>query len=64
MSTKQRLDYYLSKFVSRKLMVLIISVVALFTGSITGDNFIVISTAYIGGQSVVDAVSKLRRRDE
>ena len=64
MSTKEKVDLFLKKWMSRKLMVLIISVVALFTGSITGDNFIVISTAYIGGQSVVDAVSKLRRRDE
>lgn len=37
-----------------------VSVVALFTGNITGDNWIVVSTAYIGTEAIIDAVVRLK----
>ena len=62
MSTKEKIDLFLGKFISRKLMVFGISVVALFSDKITGDNWIILSTAYIGIQGVTDIVKKLRNK--
>ena len=62
MSTKEKIDLFLGKFISRKLMVFGISVVALFSDKITGDNWIILSTAYIGIQGVTDIVQKLRNK--
>lgn len=61
MSTKEKIDKFLSKFISRKLMVFIISVVALFNDKITGDNFIILATVYIGSQAAVDIVHTLKK---
>ncbi len=54
------LDTIVNKLISRKLLVFIVSVVALFTGNITGDNWIVESTAYIGTEAIIDAVVRLK----
>ena len=62
MSTKEKIDLFIGKFISRKLMVFGISVVALFSDKITGDNFIILSTVYIGSQAAVDIVQKLRNK--
>ena len=62
MSTKEKIDKFLSKFISRKLMVFGISVVALFGDKITGDNWIVLSTAYIGIQGIADIVQRLKNK--
>ena len=61
MSRQEYIDKYLSKFISRKLIVFVIGSVGLFTGHITGDNWVVISTAYIsieGFTSIVTEVYK------
>jgi hypothetical protein len=62
MSTKEKIDKFLSKFISRKLMVFVISVIALFSDKITGDNWIVLSTAYIGIQGIADIVQRLKNK--
>ena len=58
--SKELIDSYLSKFLSRKLLVFLISAVALFTGKISGDAWIIVSTAYIGGETIIDAVTRLK----
>ena len=61
MSRQEYIDKYLSKWVSRKLVVFVIASVGLFTGNLTGDNWVVISTAYIsieGFTSIVTEVYK------
>ena len=57
---KAVIDIYLSKFLSRKLLVFLISAIALFTGKISGDAWIIVSTAYIGGETIIDAVTRLK----
>lgn len=57
---KAKVDYILSKWTSRKLMVFFISAFALFTGKLDGDNWVIVSTAYIGGEVILDAVTRLR----
>jgi hypothetical protein len=47
MSRQEYIDKYLSKFISRKLIVFVVASIGLFTGNITGDNWVVISTAYV-----------------
>jgi hypothetical protein len=61
---REVLDTIVNKLISRKLMVFMVSVVALFNGNITGDNWIVVSTAYIGTEAVIDAVVRLKQIKE
>jgi hypothetical protein len=57
---KEKIDAILSKWTSRKLMVFLISAVALFTGKLTGDSWVILATAYIGTEGVIDAVTRLK----
>lgn len=41
-------------------MVFLISAAALFSGKVDGDAWVVIATAYIGTEGVIDAVTRLR----
>jgi len=59
MSKEEYVDKYLSKFISRKLIVFIIASVGLFTGNLTGDNWVVISTAYISIQGFTSIVTQI-----
>jgi hypothetical protein len=47
MSRQEYIDKYLSKFVSRKLLVFCVASVGLFTGKLNGDNWVVVSSAYL-----------------
>jgi hypothetical protein len=61
MSTKEKVDLLLSKWVSRKLMVFLIACGGLFAGYLTSSDWVIISTAYIGIQGFTDIVNKLRK---
>lgn len=61
MSTKEKIDLYLNKWVSRKLMVFVTASIGLFSGYLTSSDWIIISTAYIGIQGFTDIVNKLKR---
>lgn len=52
------LDKILGKIISRKLMVFIIACASLFTGYLTSADWVVIATAYISIQGVVDMLQK------
>jgi hypothetical protein len=58
--SKEQLDLVLSKFVSRKLMVFLVACGGLFSGSLTSSDWVIVSTAYIGSQAVLDAVKSLK----
>ena len=57
---KARIDTILSKWLSRKLMVFIVSACALFMGKIQGEDWVIISTAYIAIEGTIDAVTRLK----
>jgi hypothetical protein len=57
---KAKLDQILSKWLSRKLLVFITSAIALFTGQVDGDSWVIIATAYIGTEGIIDAVTRLK----
>lgn len=60
---RAKIDQFLSKWLSRKLMVFITSAIALFLGKVDGDSWVIIATAYIGTEGVIDAVTRLRQQN-
>jgi hypothetical protein len=61
MSTKEKIDLYLNKWVSRKLMVFAVASAGLFCGYLSSTDWVIIATAYIGIQGFTDIVNKLKR---
>lgn len=59
MSRKEKIDLFLSKWISRKLMAFIIASVALFSGSIQSNDWVIVATAYISLQGVTDIVERI-----
>jgi hypothetical protein len=59
MSNREKVDLFLSKWVSRKLTVFVIASAALFSGSIASNDWVVIATAYISLQGVTDIVERI-----
>jgi hypothetical protein len=59
-STKEKIDLYLSKWVSRKLMVFVVACSGLFSGHLTSTDWVIIATAYISIQGFTDIVKKLK----
>ena len=57
---RAKIDTILAKWLSRKLLVFVTSAVALFSGKIPGDSWVIIATAYIGTEGVIDAVTRLK----
>ena len=56
---KRNLDEILNKYISRKLIVFFIGSIGLFSGNLTSADWVIVSTAYIGSQMVVDVVDRL-----
>lgn len=61
MSRKEKIDFLLNKWVSRKLTVFLIASVGLFTEAITSDNWVIVATAYISIEGVTSIVERLKR---
>ena len=53
-------DKGLSKLVSRKLLVWSVATALMAAGSIDSSDWVILSALYIGGQSVIDAVVRLK----
>jgi len=60
MSRQEFIDKYLNKTVSKTLMITLIATVALFTGNLTGVEWTVIATAYIGAEKFSKTVLTLK----
>ena len=54
------LDTWLAKLTSRKLMVWLTATALTLTGQVTSEDWVVISAIYIGGQTVIDGIARLR----
>lgn len=61
---KQKIDQFLSKYLSRKLMVFIIASFGLFSGTLISGDWVILATVYIGTQGAVDIVTKLKGNRE
>ena len=57
---KQIMDKGLNKLMSRKLMVWSTATTLTFTGHVTSEDWVIISAIYIGGQTIIDAIARLR----
>ena len=63
MSTREKIDFYLNKWVSRKLTVFVVGSVGLFSGNLTSSDWVIIATAYItieGVTTIVERIMKAR----
>jgi hypothetical protein len=61
MSTREKIDFYLNKWVSRKLTVFIVGSVGLFLGNLTSSDWVIIATAYITIEGITTIVEKLMK---
>ena len=58
---KQKIDSFLNKWLSRKLMVFLIGSIALFSGKLDSNDWVIIGTAYIAFQGATDIVERLMK---
>ena len=58
---KAKLDALLGKWTSRKLMVFLIATGLTLFGQVTSSDWVTVAAIYIGGQTIIDAVSKLKQ---
>ena len=61
MSRKEKIDFYLGKLMSRKLLTLTIATIALFTNKLEGDNWVILATVYIGVEAATNIVERLKK---
>ena len=59
---RQKLDAFLNKYLSRKLMVFFIASFGLFSGTLDSSDWVMLATVYIGTQGAVDIVTKLKNK--
>ena len=63
MSTKEKIDFYLNKWVSRKLTVFVVASVGLFSGVITSTDWVIVATSYITIEGVTTVKPHLREKE-
>jgi len=61
MSTKEKVDLFLNKWISRKLIVFIIGSWGLFSGVLTSGDWVIVATAYITVEGVTNIVERLMK---
>jgi hypothetical protein len=61
MSRKEKFDLFLSKWISRKLMAFGIASVAMFTGNIESNDWVIVATMYVAMQGATDIVERLMK---
>lgn len=61
MSSREKIDLYLKKWISRKLTVFIIASIGLFSGVITSTDWVIIATSYITIEGVTNIVERLMK---
>ena len=60
MSRQELIDKYFGKAISKTFTVFIIATIALFTTKLTGSEWTVIATAYIGATKWTETILKLK----
>ena len=61
MSTREKIDFYLNKWVSRKLTVFVVGSFGLFSGKLTSSDWVIIATAYITIEGVTTIVERIMK---
>ena len=57
---KAKLDILLEKAISRKLLVWVTATVLMLTANLESADWVIISGLYLGGQGIIDAITKLK----
>ena len=57
------IDSWLAKLTSRKLMVWLTATGLTLAGHVTSEDWVIVSAIYIGGQTVIDGIARLRGHD-
>ena len=60
MSRQEIIDKYFGKAISKTFTVFIIATVALFTASLTGTEWTIIASVYLGSTKATETILKLR----
>ena len=58
---KGKLDKFLNRWLSRKLMVFLVGCVALFSNKLDSSDWVIVATVYIGAQMATDIVERLMK---
>jgi hypothetical protein len=61
MVKKEKIDLLLSKWVSRKLSIIVVASIALFAGNLTSSDWTIIATMYVGIEGATTIVERLMR---
>lgn len=61
MSRKEKLDLFLNKWISRKLTAFVIGSIALFTGTLNSEDWVIIATTYIAVEGATNIVERLMK---
>jgi hypothetical protein len=56
--SREQIDILLSKWISRKLLVFLVACGALFFGTLTSSDWVVIATAYISIEGITNILRK------
>jgi len=59
MSTREKIDLYLNKWVSRKLTVFVVASFGLFFGNITSSDWVIIATTYIAIEGTTNIIERI-----
>jgi hypothetical protein len=62
--TKAFVDTWLSKLTSRKLMVWLTATGLTLAGHVTSEDWVIISAIYIGGQTIIDGIARLKGHND
>lgn len=59
---RAKIDSFLNKWLSRKLMVFVVASFGLFSGTLTSNDWVIIATAYVGVVGFYEIVEKLKNK--
>ena len=59
-STRGILDRVVERYTSRKLLVWVVASGLMLAGTLESGDWVIVSALYLGGQSIIDAVARLR----
>ncbi len=60
MSKKEKVDKFLNKWLSRKLLVFMVATGGMLYGHITSADWVIIAGMYVGTQGAIDAIERLK----
>ncbi len=61
MSRREKIDFFLRKWISRKLTVFIVASFGLFSEVITSTDWVIVATSYIAIEGVSNVVERLMK---